>query len=151
MVLFPGSRLHEQSTTSESTSRAARWEPMPAESERFYQQLSNKLRPIYNVWKQGAVLSPWLAAQAHLTGDYTHIEALDAVLSECDLVSYRGFVHDEFSQDLHHLAQGLAERVTQVRQAALPARVKSTGQTTDSLSDNLFANVSSRREESCDS
>ncbi|NLG10826.1 MAG: radical SAM protein [Coriobacteriaceae bacterium] len=147
MVLFPGSRLHERGLAAKQVSHAACWEPMSAESERFYQQLSNKLRPVYDAWKEGAVLSPWLAAQAHLTGERTLIEALDAVLAECDRISYRSFVHDEFPQDLHRIAAKLSQRITQIRQTALPMRNRPSKQSADNPSANRPASRSSRRRE----
>jgi radical SAM superfamily enzyme YgiQ (UPF0313 family) len=120
MVLFPGSRLHAESLGAGPSRHTARWEPMDTESERFYQQLSDNLRPIYDVWKEGAVLSPWLAAQAHLTGERRHIDALDAILAQCDQLSYRGFVYGEFPEDLQLIANDLAQGVARIKQAALP-------------------------------
>jgi radical SAM superfamily enzyme YgiQ (UPF0313 family) len=147
MVLFPGSRLYAATLDAEETgtgrtvgmgaatqvapgapvSRAARWQSLSDEAERFYQQLSERLRPVYNVWKEGAVLAPWLAGYAHLSGDQSLLDELNAVLGQCDHYSYQGFVHDEFPADLREITEKLAHQVEAIRQRVLP-QTASVGQ-----------------------
>jgi radical SAM superfamily enzyme YgiQ (UPF0313 family) len=148
LVLFPGSRLYAAALDAEAkqgevgatvamtsttetqtktrairdtpTTRAARWQPLSAEAERFYQQLSERLRPVYAAWKEGAVLAPWLAGYAHLSGDETLLDELNAVLGQCDRYSYRAFVHDEFPAELAGVAEALTRRIEAIRRQALP-------------------------------
>jgi radical SAM superfamily enzyme YgiQ (UPF0313 family) len=119
MVLFPGSRLHRQSQASGLHSHNARWEPLEPEVEGFYHSLSNRLRPLYDVWKEGAVLAPWLAAQAHLTNNPTALHELNSILTQCDRYSYQGLVNSVFPKDLPEIASELMSRVRRIQSAVL--------------------------------
>jgi radical SAM superfamily enzyme YgiQ (UPF0313 family) len=119
MVLFPGSRRHRESHGGGPSSSHAHWEPLAPEAEDFYHDLCSRLRPVYDAWKEGAVLSPWLAAQAHITGDARALHELDAVLSLCDRYSYRALVYSEYPPDLPQKASELMGRIQQIQSAVL--------------------------------
>jgi hypothetical protein len=119
MVLFPGSRLHHQSQTGGTQDLLARWEPLDPPVERFYHDVSSRQQPVYDVWKEAAVLSPWLAARAHLTGDPTALDALNSILAACDRYSFEGLMRNEFPEDLPKIAASLMEKVESIRSSAL--------------------------------
>jgi hypothetical protein len=122
MVVFPGSRLYRQLLTDNPQTRRARWEPLAPEVERFYQQLSRRLEPLYQVWKEGAVLAPWLAAWAHLAGTRRLADELDETLEQCADYSYRALTEDGPCADVAAVAQELRERVERIRRDALGAQ-----------------------------
>ncbi|MDR0350620.1 MAG: B12-binding domain-containing radical SAM protein [Coriobacteriales bacterium] len=122
MVVFPGSRLYRQLLTDDPQTRRARWEPLAPEAERFYQQLSRRLEPLYQVWKEGAVLAPWLAAWAHLDGKRQLADELDEVLEQCASYSYQALVEDGVCAGIAGIAGELRECVERIRRQALGAQ-----------------------------
>jgi len=84
------------------------------------------------------------------------VESLEVVLAECDRLSYRGLVHDEFPSDLHQIAEGLTLQITKIRHTALATRISSNGHPQINRAgikqdNNQPANIPSGRWESCGS
>ena len=84
LIIYPGTALYGQyGLTGEAVP-----EPLAPEVEGLYHEMEERLYPLYELWKQGAVWLPQWAALAHLTGNNHPLQQLKALLKMINEKTY---------------------------------------------------------------
>ena len=76
LIIYPGSDLYSRY----GYAGEAVQEPLTPEMEGLYQDMRDRLQPLYDLWIKGALWLPQCAAVAFLSGDETHLQQLKAIL-----------------------------------------------------------------------
>ena len=95
LIVFPGCDLaqleHGRDAAAVAVANAEGFEPMDADAESFYQRFSVAAVELTREWTQLAIVEPYAAAEAFLSGDAAEVNSLRERLADVNDRSYRLF------------------------------------------------------------
>lgn len=95
LIVFPGCDLaqleHGRDAAAVAVANAEGFEPMCADAESFYQRFSLAAAELTREWTQLAIVEPYAAAEAFLSGDAAEVKSLRERLADVNDRSYRLF------------------------------------------------------------